>query len=175
VLARTGMATSQKPYFACVRSTLTAAMCLQNFGCQEVERHNKPEVEVGKAPELVLNPVVISRNESERVKIEPSINSMRVSIKIKQADVLEEVLVAKFMRFLMQRAERFVVLRRKPIEDYDISFLITNSHTETMFKHKVVDFVIQFMEDIDKEVSEMKLGVNSRGRVVATKFLEQFS
>ena len=34
---------------------------------------------------------------------------------------------------------------------------------------------IQFMEDIDKEVSEMKLGVNSRGRVVAAKFLEQFS
>jgi len=154
---------------------LTAAMCLQNFGCQEVERHNKPEVEVGKSPEVVLNPVVISRNEGERVKIEPSINSMRVSIKIKQADVLEEVLVAKFMRFLMQRAERFVVLRRKPIEGYDISFLITNNHTETMFKHKVVDFVIQFMEDIDKEVSEMKLGVNSRGRVVATKFLEQFS
>jgi len=150
-------------------------MCLQNFGCQEVERHNKPEVEVGKSPEVVLNPVVISRNEGERVKIEPSINSMRVSIKIKQADVLEEVLVAKFMRFLMQRAERFVVLRRKPIEGYDISFLITNNHTETMFKHKVVDFVIQFMEDIDKEVSEMKLGVNSRGRVVATKFLEQFS
>jgi|EP00802_Teleaulax_amphioxeia_P021003 actin related protein 2/3 complex, subunit 4 len=169
------MATSQKPYLACVRSTLTAAMCLQNFGCQEVERHNKPEVEVGKSPEVVLNPVVISRNEGERVKIEPSINSMRVSIKIKQADVLEEVLVAKFMRFLMQRAERFVVLRRKPIEGYDISFLITNNHTETMFKHKVVDFVIQFMEDIDKEVSEMKLGVNSRGRVVATKFLEQFS
>ena len=169
------MATSQKPYLVCVRSTLTAAMCLQNFGCQEVERHNKPEVEVGKSPEVVLNPVVISRNEGERVKIEPSINSMRVSIKIKQADVLEEVLVAKFMRFLMQRAERFVVLRRKPIEGYDISFLITNNHTETMFKHKVVDFVIQFMEDIDKEVSEMKLGVNSRGRVVATKFLEQFS
>jgi actin related protein 2/3 complex subunit 4 len=169
------MATSQKPYLACVRSTLTAAMCLQNFGCQEVERHNKPEVEVGKSPEVVLNPVVISRNEGERVKIEPSINSMRVSIRIKQADVLEEVLVAKFMRFLMQRAERFVVLRRKPIEGYDISFLITNNHTETMFKHKVVDFVIQFMEDIDKEVSEMKLGVNSRGRVVASKFLEQFS
>jgi actin related protein 2/3 complex subunit 4 len=150
-------------------------MCLQNFGCQEVERHNKPEVEVGKSPELVLNPVVISRNEGERVKIEPSINSMRVSIKIKQADILEEVLVAKFMRFLMQRAERFVVLRRKPIPGYDISFLVTNLHTEVMFKHKVVDFIIQFMEDIDKEVSEMKLGVNSRGRVVASKFLEQFS
>lgn len=35
---------------------------------------------------------------------------------VKQADDLEEVLVAKFMRFLMQRAEQFIVLRRKPVE-----------------------------------------------------------
>mmetsp|Transcript_28593 Transcript_28593/g.58431 ORF Transcript_28593/g.58431 Transcript_28593/m.58431 type:complete len:171 (+) Transcript_28593:215-727(+) len=169
------MSTSQQPYLQCVRSTLTAALCLQNFGCQEVERHNKPEVEVGKSKEVILNPVVISRNENEKVMIEPSVNSLRFSIKIKQADELEEVLVAKFMRFLMQRAEHFMVLRRKAVPGYDLSFLITNVHTETMFKNKVVDFVIQFMEDIDKEVSAMKLGVNSRGRVVAAKFLEQFT
>uniref|UniRef100_A0A7S0Z025 Actin-related protein 2/3 complex subunit 4 n=1 Tax=Hemiselmis tepida TaxID=464990 RepID=A0A7S0Z025_9CRYP len=168
------MATSAQPYLACVKSTLTAAMCLQSFACQDVERHNRPEVEVGKSKEVLLNPVVISRNEQERVLIEGSINSVRVSIKVKQADELEEVLVAKFMRFLMQRAEQFVVLRRKPVEGYDVSFLITNFHTETMYKHKVVDFVIQFMEDIDKEVSAMKLGVNARGRVVAGKFLECF-
>lgn len=34
-----------QPYLDCVRATLTAAMCLQNFASQEVERHNKPEVE----------------------------------------------------------------------------------------------------------------------------------
>lgn len=169
------MATSQQPYLACIRSTLTAAMCLQNFACQDVERHNKPEVEFDTSPELLMNPVVISRNESESVKIEAAVNSVRVSIRVKQADELEEVLVAKFMRFLMQRAERFVVLRRKPVEGYALSFLITNTHTETMLKHKLVDFVIQFMEDIDREVSAMKLGVNSRGRVVAAKFLEQFA
>ena len=43
-----------------------------------------------------------------------------------------------------------------------------------MFKHRLVDFIMQFMEDIDKEVSALKLGVNSRGRVVAAKFLEAF-
>lgn len=57
---------------------------------------------------------------------------------------------------------------------YDISFLVTNYHTETMYKHRLVDFIMQFMEDIDKEVSALKLGVNSRGRVVAAKFLEAF-
>ena len=91
-------------------------MCIQNFACQEVERHNKPEIEVQKNPELLLNPVVITRNENEAVLIEPSINSVRVSIKIKQSDELEQVLVAKFMRFLMQRADRFFVLRRKAIK-----------------------------------------------------------
>ena len=57
---------------------------------------------------------------------------------------------------------------------YDISFLVTNYHTETMYKHRLVDFIMQFMEDIDKEVSALKLGVTSRGRVVAAKFLEAF-
>lgn len=28
-----------------------------------------------------------------------------------------------------------------------------------MLKHKLVDFIIQFMEDVDKEISEMKLFV----------------
>ena len=32
------------PYVNAVRSTLTAVMCLQDFGSQTVERHNKPEV-----------------------------------------------------------------------------------------------------------------------------------
>ena len=92
--------------------------------------------------------------------IEPSINSVRVSIKIKQSDELDVFLTHMFMRFLMQRAEQFIVLRRKAIEvfdvqclfflpnslqGYDISFLITNFHCEDMYKMKLVDFVVQFM------------------------------
>ena len=60
--------------------------------------------------------MTISRNENERVLIEPSVNSIRVSIKIKQADEIERILCHKFTRFLMQRAESFIVLRRKPIK-----------------------------------------------------------
>lgn len=58
---------------------------------------------------------------------------------------------------------------------YDISFLITNFHTEQMYKHKLVDFVINFMEEIDKEISEMKLSVNARARIVAEEFLKNVS
>ena len=91
--------------------------------------------------------------------MEPSINSVRISIKIKQADEIEHILVHKFTRFLTQRAESFYIMRRKPVKGYDISFLITNFHTEEMLKHKLVDFIIQFMEEVDKEISEMKLFV----------------
>lgn len=169
------MSNTLRPYLAAVRTTLTASLCLENFASQVVERHNKPEIEARTTKEVLLTPVCIARNENERVLIEPSINSVRVSIKIKQADDLERVLAHKLTRFLMMRAESFVVLRRKPVQDYDISFLITNTHTEQMFKHKLVDFIIQFMEDVDKEISEMKLSINARARIVAESYLGQFS
>lgn len=168
------MAATLKPYLSAVRSTLTAAMCLENFSSQVVERHNKPEVEVRSSKELLLMPVMISRNEREKVLIEGSINSLRISIAIKQADEIEKILCHKFTRFMMLRAESFFILRRKPVEGYDISFLITNFHTEQMLKHKLVDFIINFMEEIDKEISEMKLCVNSRARIVAEEFLKKF-
>jgi len=168
------MSNTLRPYLVATRRTLTAAMCLQNFGSQVVERHNKPEVEARQNKELLLQPVVISRNANERVLVEGSINSLRISIHIKQSDDTEVILCKRFMRFLTQRAENFVILRRKPIKDYDISFLITNAHTESMYKHKLVDFILQFMEEVDKEVSEMKLAVNARARITAQEFLKQY-
>ena len=107
---------------------------------------------------------------------------------------------------MMMRAENFIILRRKAVEGYDISFLITNFHTEQvgtvdayivyyyrlttqaivdfryttvysfiqMYKHKLVDFVIHFMEEIDKEISEMKITLNARARIVAEEFLKNF-
>uniref|UniRef100_A0A8D3AM51 Actin-related protein 2/3 complex subunit 4 n=1 Tax=Scophthalmus maximus TaxID=52904 RepID=A0A8D3AM51_SCOMX len=96
-----------------------AALCLENFSSQVVERHNKPEVEVRSSKELLLQPVVISRNDKEKVLIEGSINSVRVSIAVKQADEIEKILCHKFMRFMMMRAENFFILRRKPVEVRD--------------------------------------------------------
>lgn len=124
--------------------------------------------------ELLLQPMIVARNENEKCMIEGSVNSIRISIKIKQSDEMENILVDKFSRFLAQRAEEFVILRRKAVEGYDVSFLITNFHTEEMLKNKLIDFVIHFMQEIDSEVSGMKLDVNSRARVVANKFLGQF-
>jgi actin related protein 2/3 complex subunit 4 len=66
--------------------------------------------------ELLLNPVIISRTEKEQCLIESSINSVRVSIKVKQSDEIDEILCRKFTNFLMQRVEQFIIMRRKPVE-----------------------------------------------------------
>jgi len=168
------MAQSLKSYLDAIRNTLEVAICLRNFASQVVERHNKPEVEASMNKELLLQPVVIARNDKEKCMIEGSVNSVRISIKIKQSDELEEVLVDKFSRFLSQRAEDFIILRRKACEGFDISFLVTNFHQENMDKNKLIDFIIYFMKEIDSEVSAMKLAVNSRARVVANTFHKQF-
>lgn len=55
-----------------------------------------------------------------------------------------------------------------------MSFLITNINIERMWKQKLIDFVIQFMEEIDKEISAMKIAVNARARLVASEFMKQF-
>lgn len=113
---RAAQSQSLRPYLQCVRSSLTAALTLSNFASQTAERHNVPEIEASTSPEVLLAPLTIARNENERVLIEPSINSIRISIKIKQADEIEHILVHKFTRFLTQRAESFFILRRKPIK-----------------------------------------------------------
>nr|UEK51476.1 ARP2/3-S4 [Parasacculina yatsui] len=168
------MAATLKPYLNAINHTLHCALCLQNFSSQVVERHNKPEVEVGGSKELLLAPVVISRNEKERTLIEPSINSTRVSLCTRKLDDLEEMLNRKFMRFLMMRAENFYIMRRKPVSGYDISFLITSDHVDTMFKHKLVDFLIYFINLIVKDLNEMKLAINARARTCADEFMRRF-
>ena len=35
------------PYLDVIKATLNSALCINNFASQIVERHNKPEIEVG--------------------------------------------------------------------------------------------------------------------------------
>ncbi|KAL0228214.1 hypothetical protein RCL1_004357 [Eukaryota sp. TZLM3-RCL] len=168
------MSSAAKPYHDTIRNTLLAALCLRNFPSIETERHNYPEVEVGNHKYLLLRPITIARSPQEQVYIEPSINSVRISLKIKQSDAVDTHIVKKLTHFLMQRANDLPILRRKPMKGYDLSFLITNVHTETLMKHKLVDFIVDFLKDVDAEVSDLKLGVNKRSREVAQLFLSSF-
>ncbi|MEQ2211059.1 Actin- protein 2/3 complex subunit 4 [Xenoophorus captivus] len=122
-----------RPYLNAVRATLQAALCLENFSSQVVERHNKPEVEV-------------SRNDKEKVLIEGSINSVRVSIAVKQADEIEKILCHKFMRFMMMRAENFFILRRKPVEWKCNSIFLLCATSFSVFNCKFVTMLLPLLE-----------------------------
>eukprot|EP00933_Yihiella_yeosuensis_P040697 TRINITY_DN35052_c0_g1_i1.p1 TRINITY_DN35052_c0_g1~~TRINITY_DN35052_c0_g1_i1.p1 ORF type:complete len:173 (+),score=32.07 TRINITY_DN35052_c0_g1_i1:84-602(+) len=169
------MAHTLAPYLEVIRHTLNAALCLQSYPSQVVERQSRPEIEFQDTPAVVPRPVTIARDENEKCLIEPSVNSVRVSIKVRQSDDTEKMLCRKFARFFTQRAEHFVVLRRKPVEGYDISFLITDAHLEDMMKDRIIDFIIEFMEDIDKEIKDLKIALNTRLRAAATAYMSQFS
>eukprot|EP00440_Ansanella_granifera_P063050 gb/GFBE01068369.1/.p1 GENE.gb/GFBE01068369.1/~~gb/GFBE01068369.1/.p1 ORF type:complete len:173 (+),score=39.89 gb/GFBE01068369.1/:1-519(+) len=169
------MAHTLAPYLEVIRHTLNAALCLRNYPSQVVERQNRPEVEFKDTAAVVPRPLTIARDENERCLIEPSVNSVRVSIKVRQSDDIEKMVIRKFARFFTQRAEHFVILRRKPVEGFDISFLITNTHLEEMVKERIVDFIIEFMEDVDKEVKDLKIALNTRLRASASAYMAQFS
>ena len=83
-----------------------------------------------------------------------------------------------------------VVERVVALQGYDISLLITNFHLQKLVKVKVrqdsysqhlqlwaqvIDFVCEFISDIYADIMEIKLALNTRGRAVATTFLESFS
>eukprot|EP00898_Chlorokybus_atmophyticus_P001772 jgi/Chlat1/2596/Chrsp178S02447 len=167
-------------WLAAVGAALRSALCLSAFPCQAVERHDRPEVEFAQdesgCPEVVLPPLMLARGGEggECCLIEASINSARVSLRLRGGmDDLEAATAAAFLRFLAQRAEAgFPVLRKRPVQGYHVSFLITNAHTARMVVPRLVQFILQFFEDLDKEVSELKLAVNARGRAVATDFLK---
>ncbi|KAK1387629.1 hypothetical protein POM88_015807 [Heracleum sosnowskyi] len=65
--------------------------------------------------------VLICRNEAEKCLIETSINSLRISLKVKQVDELENILAKKILRFLSMRADAFQVLRRQPVQVRDLT------------------------------------------------------
>lgn len=42
-------------------------------------------------------------------------------------------------------------------------------------KESVAEFIITFLQEVDKEISEMKIGLNARARGVAEFFLRDLS
>jgi actin related protein 2/3 complex subunit 4 len=124
--------------------------------------HNKPEIETGFSPEVIARPITITRTETEYVYIETSISSVRISVKVMELDNIDVLLAKMFMRFFVQRADSFRILRRKPVSGYDISFLVTNIHFEQMALSKLIEFIVAILQDVDKALSDMKVTLKAR-------------
>lgn len=98
-----------------VRGELKKALCLTFVPSPLVERQTHPEIEIPSSPYSLQEPIRISRGPNEEIFIERSINSARISIKLKKIDELDGLLTDMFCRFLMQRAENLDIIRKKPI------------------------------------------------------------
>ena len=98
------MVESYKPYLAIIRDTLDEALCLSTFPSQLYEKINRPQVEVKESLELVNKPIIISRNDEEKVEIESSINSINVNVIIKKHVDVEKLIVNIYTKYLMHRA-----------------------------------------------------------------------
>jgi len=117
-----------------------------------------------------MNPLVISRSDQEKTLVEASVNSVRISINIKKNQEIEELLTHMLDRFLSLRADKFLILRKKPIEGYDFSFLITEEHLQKFKKEEMINFILEFIQGIDKEINDMKLAIITQSRLAATYF-----
>ena len=166
------MVESYKPYLTIIRDTLEQALCLRNFPSQLYEKINRPRVEVKENAELTSKPIIISRNESEKVEIETSINSVRVNVAVKKYQEIDKLVVGIYSNYLMNRANQLNVLRKVAKPGFDISFLITNFTLENYKKEDIIDFIIEFIQDFTKEVTDMKMTVNSQSRFATTYLME---
>ena len=167
------MVESYKPYLTIIRDSLEQALCLKNFPSQLYEKINRPQVEVRESLELINKPIIISRNESEKVEIETSINSVRVNVAVKKYQEIDKLIVDIYSKYLMNRANQLNVLRKVAKPGYDISLLITNFTLENYKKEELIDFIIEFIQDFTKEVRDMKMTVNSQSRFATTYLMEQ--
>ena len=74
-------------------------------------------------------------------------------------------------RFLALRADKFSIMRKKPAYDnYDFSFLVTDEHLIKLKKEEIINFILEFIQGIDKEINDMKLAIINQSRLAAAFF-----
>jgi len=165
------MTQTMQNYLRDIRLHLEPVLNLRYFPSQLVERQVHPEIEFQDNALLLNEPIMICKSEKECCLIESSINSVRISIKIKKGLEIEHLLTKMLERFMSLRADRFEIFRKKPAhEGYDFSFLISATHLLTYRKEELINFVLEFVAGVDKEVNELKLDVINSARFAANFF-----
>ena len=164
-------------YQAAIRQTLRAVLCLMDS--PQIMYYNQdvqyPNIEMRYNKEYLMNPLIISRNELEKCLIEGSMNSVRISFKLRITDWMETMLYDKWIRFLQHRASLFGILRKQAIKNYDISFLITHQHLLHEFnKTELIEVILEFILIIQEQVASLRLFVCGRSTLIARSWARQF-
>ena len=120
----------------------------------------------------MLKPFVIAKSDREMVYIETSVNSIRISVMIRKTGDMGELLTHLMGRFVALWADKFNIVRKKPAhEGYDFSFLITENHLEDLKKEEIINFIINFIVGIEKDIADLKSLIGTRSKLAASYFL----
>ena len=132
-----------------------------------------------------MNPIFIARNANEYCQIEPSINSTRVkssqkltiqiSFVFKKQEQMDILVVKKVASFFERRAQQLQIFRKKAIDGFDISLLVTNKHLEKFNKTLLIEWILEFVEKMDTDIKEIKLNLNTQTRLAATYLVDCFN
>ena len=184
------MTSKTTPYFDQIRSKLDSALSGMERPTASTQGQRqgypiRPHVELGMATATTIKKERITRNNfKEHCLIESSSNSVRCSFLLKQqhatADPIEQAIVSKYLAFFQQRAEHYHILRRQPVFDveggykYSISFLLLHTQLDKYGQDQMVDTILDFLGQVDRECSHVKISLNARARLVASEFLKAF-
>lgn len=78
-------------------------------------------------------------------------------------------------RFFERRAETLLIFRRMPVKGFDCSLLISNKHLEKFNKQMLIEWILEYVETMDQEITEIRLNLNTQTRTAATYIVERFA
>ncbi|CAL5996188.1 Arp [Hexamita inflata] len=160
-------------YIDSIASALQTALCLQYVPSRSAERQTRPEVELSQNQDMIYPPVMLQKSPEQKVLVESSVNSVRVSVLFKKTDQVDQYLTNKYLRFIESQADDLKIIRKTPVSGYDFSFLITYQLVEQHGKPKLVQFVCDFVENTEKEVNSLKLKVSERATAVMKQWTDE--
>jgi len=62
-----------------------------------------------------------------------------------------------------------------PIKGYDCSLLITDRHLQKFDKTMLIEWILEFVETMDQEITEIRLNLNTQTRTAANYYVTKFS
>ena len=61
---------------------------------------------------------------------------------------LKSSVLQMFLRFMMKKADRLDLLRRVPVSEYDITFLVTARHLVEIGPEAIISFICGFATEV---------------------------
>ncbi|GAX76159.1 hypothetical protein CEUSTIGMA_g3603.t1 [Chlamydomonas eustigma] len=136
--------------------------------------HSLPEVEVHELPHQPQTSEIIDCScggIKQNCLLEMSVNSVRMSFLFSHTPDFQSTLRKMLLRHMMQRADDLDILRRVPVQGYDISFLITAQHSKRLGADRLANFLLSFSGAVSASVTDMEKAIQLEGTASATDFL----